>query len=361
MCPPQSAPPDFRRQQCSQPSLRMPRRVEPTARRRSPSTVPMVMSSVRWRSLPGLAAAHLQAGDPDRARMLHGESLALQERLGSPTHSARALRFAAEDELTMGDPIRANELFDQALEIARSAELEGEVVMILHGLGDVCLVRTEAAAAAEFYVEALARASMRHPPPTASPGSPQSQPSSSASTLQGAPGARSSRISRSSANHSSSPTPRDGTRRRSPSSNQSPSQPPLPLAATSRSRTQCARRWRSSEANTPSAGLHEQTGDFAPGEATGAGPPLLPLPRTGRCSPSRREGLDAERRGDGEHARHLRAVRAAADLPAHQGGARGQEGEGVRLGRPPTLPQAVVRRIQRQRARGDSLRKIAGT
>ena len=33
--------------------------------------------------------------------------------------------------------------------------------------------------------------------------------------------------------------------------------------------------------------------------------------------------------------------------------------QGVRLGRPPTMPQAVVRRIQRQRARGDSLRKIA--
>jgi DNA invertase Pin-like site-specific DNA recombinase len=32
---------------------------------------------------------------------------------------------------------------------------------------------------------------------------------------------------------------------------------------------------------------------------------------------------------------------------------------GVRLGRPPTLPQSVVRRIQRQRARGDSLRAIA--
>jgi DNA invertase Pin-like site-specific DNA recombinase len=32
---------------------------------------------------------------------------------------------------------------------------------------------------------------------------------------------------------------------------------------------------------------------------------------------------------------------------------------GVRLGRPPTLPQSVVRRIQRQRARGQSLRKIA--
>ncbi len=32
---------------------------------------------------------------------------------------------------------------------------------------------------------------------------------------------------------------------------------------------------------------------------------------------------------------------------------------GVRLGRPPTVPQAVVQRIQRQRQRGDSLRAIA--
>ena len=32
---------------------------------------------------------------------------------------------------------------------------------------------------------------------------------------------------------------------------------------------------------------------------------------------------------------------------------------GVRLGRPPTLAHTVIRRIQRQRARGDSLRRIA--
>jgi hypothetical protein len=32
---------------------------------------------------------------------------------------------------------------------------------------------------------------------------------------------------------------------------------------------------------------------------------------------------------------------------------------GVRLGRPPTLPHAVIRRIQGQRARGDSYRKVA--
>jgi DNA invertase Pin-like site-specific DNA recombinase len=31
----------------------------------------------------------------------------------------------------------------------------------------------------------------------------------------------------------------------------------------------------------------------------------------------------------------------------------------VRLGRPPTVPQSIVSRMQRQRARGDSLRKIA--
>jgi DNA invertase Pin-like site-specific DNA recombinase len=36
-----------------------------------------------------------------------------------------------------------------------------------------------------------------------------------------------------------------------------------------------------------------------------------------------------------------------------------KKASGVRLGRPPTLPQTVVRRIQRQRARGDTLAKIA--
>lgn len=36
-----------------------------------------------------------------------------------------------------------------------------------------------------------------------------------------------------------------------------------------------------------------------------------------------------------------------------------KKASGVRLGRPPTVPQRVVRRIERQRARGDSLRVIA--
>jgi len=36
-----------------------------------------------------------------------------------------------------------------------------------------------------------------------------------------------------------------------------------------------------------------------------------------------------------------------------------KKASGVRLGRPPTLPVAVVRRIQRRRDRGYSLRRIA--
>ena len=36
-----------------------------------------------------------------------------------------------------------------------------------------------------------------------------------------------------------------------------------------------------------------------------------------------------------------------------------KKASGVRLGRPPVLPASVVRRIQRQRARGQSLRRIA--
>jgi DNA invertase Pin-like site-specific DNA recombinase len=36
-----------------------------------------------------------------------------------------------------------------------------------------------------------------------------------------------------------------------------------------------------------------------------------------------------------------------------------KKASGVRLGRPPNVPVPVVRRIQRQRARGDTFRKIA--
>ena len=51
-----------------------------------------------------------------------------------------------------------------------------------------------------------------------------------------------------------------------------------------------------------------------------------------------------ERRLIGQRTREALAVKRAS---------------GVRLGRPPTIPDRVVRRIQRQRARGDSLRAIA--
>ena len=36
-----------------------------------------------------------------------------------------------------------------------------------------------------------------------------------------------------------------------------------------------------------------------------------------------------------------------------------KKASGVRLGRPPQIPRSVVRRIQRQRARGETLRAIA--
>jgi len=38
-----------------------------------------------------------------------------------------------------------------------------------------------------------------------------------------------------------------------------------------------------------------------------------------------------------------------------------KKAQGVHLGRPPTVPQRVVQRIQRQRARGETLRAIAAS
>jgi DNA invertase Pin-like site-specific DNA recombinase len=54
----------------------------------------------------------------------------------------------------------------------------------------------------------------------------------------------------------------------------------------------------------------------------------------------------------GQFERRLIAQRTKEALAA-------KKASGVRLGRPPAVPQAVVRRIHRQRARGDSFRKIA--
>jgi Recombinase len=56
-----------------------------------------------------------------------------------------------------------------------------------------------------------------------------------------------------------------------------------------------------------------------------------------------------------EALRALEAGEANALVVAKLGQACG----GSRLGRPPTVPQSVVRRMQRQRARGDSFRAIA--
>jgi DNA invertase Pin-like site-specific DNA recombinase len=53
---------------------------------------------------------------------------------------------------------------------------------------------------------------------------------------------------------------------------------------------------------------------------------------------------ELERKRIGERTREALAIKKAA---------------GVRLGRPPSMPKSVVRRIERQRARGDSLRTIA--
>jgi DNA invertase Pin-like site-specific DNA recombinase len=53
---------------------------------------------------------------------------------------------------------------------------------------------------------------------------------------------------------------------------------------------------------------------------------------------------EPERKRIGERTREALAIKKAA---------------GVRLGRPPTIPKSVVRRIERQHARGESLRAIA--
>jgi DNA invertase Pin-like site-specific DNA recombinase len=54
----------------------------------------------------------------------------------------------------------------------------------------------------------------------------------------------------------------------------------------------------------------------------------------------------------GQFERRLIALRTKEALAA-------KKASGVRLGRPPAVPRSVARRIQRQRSRGDSLRKIA--
>jgi DNA invertase Pin-like site-specific DNA recombinase len=73
----------------------------------------------------------------------------------------------------------------------------------------------------------------------------------------------------------------------------------------------------------------------------------------------RRRYLDDHGRGDGADGQRLselerkRIAERTGEAPAIK------KARGVRLGRPPTGPQKVIRRIQRQRARGASLREIA--
>jgi Recombinase len=48
-----------------------------------------------------------------------------------------------------------------------------------------------------------------------------------------------------------------------------------------------------------------------------------------------------------------------ASRPLHREALAAKKASGVRLGQPPIVPRLVIRRIQRQRARGESLRPIA--
>jgi predicted ATPase/DNA-binding SARP family transcriptional activator len=101
-----------------------------------------------------LGIADLQAGDIEAARAKLSEGIALAEQLGSDRQLARALRFAAENELER-DPKRAVELYQRALELARQAGSDFEIVSTLHGLGDAAVARGDASGAAGFYFDAL--------------------------------------------------------------------------------------------------------------------------------------------------------------------------------------------------------------
>jgi len=70
------------------------------------------------------------------------------------------------------------------------------------------------------------------------------------------------------------------------------------------------------------------------------------------------DSCDARRRGDGARAGDLRPVRAAA-IGQRTKEALGQASERGSARSSALVPQSVIRRIQRQRARGDSFRKIA--
>jgi predicted ATPase/DNA-binding SARP family transcriptional activator len=107
--------------------------------------------------LPWLATAHTQAGDAEQARSLHADSIALTEQEGSGLELARALRIAGEDELELGDPVRAVELIRRAVDLARTSGQAHDVVMALHSLGDAYLVHSDLEDAKRSYIDALAQ------------------------------------------------------------------------------------------------------------------------------------------------------------------------------------------------------------
>jgi DNA invertase Pin-like site-specific DNA recombinase len=78
-----------------------------------------------------------------------------------------------------------------------------------------------------------------------------------------------------------------------------------------------------------------------------------------RSSRRRRRYLNPERGSDGKHARDVSQFERRLISQRTKEALAVKKASGVWLGRPPSLPNTVVRRIQRQRARGDSLRKIA--
>jgi tetratricopeptide (TPR) repeat protein len=106
---------------------------------------------LRW-----LAHASSAAGDSEPARELHAESVALAAGIGNPIQQARALRNAGEHELQMGELARAGKLLTESLELARGAAAANDAAMTLHSLGDLALIRRDAAQARVVcYLEAL--------------------------------------------------------------------------------------------------------------------------------------------------------------------------------------------------------------
>src|SRR6266480_245714 len=77
-----------------------------------------------------------------------------------------------------------------------------------------------------------------------------------------------------------------------------------------------------------------------------ASPPRFP------ATDGRNFSLDAEWRGDGARPGYVRAVRRRLIGQRTKEALAAEKAAGIRLGRPPTVHQSMVRRMQRQWARG---------